>query len=449
MMGRGQGLNRPALDETFMERLPEATSTRTRRAGRRRWWVAAVLVLAASVAGCVWLLVWWPSRRDAQEVRELVSAGRFEEAEGPLRRWLSARPESAEAHALAARVALGREQPQRALEEAAESLRLGSPPAAPNRIVGILKSRAGLYFEAEPLLLQALAMPDVPDPEVAEALAHAYVQTFRLAAARQAIERWRRDAPDDPEPYLLLAQIGHLVDEPPSELVGYYQDALKRDPKNFEARLGLAEWLLADHHDDEAAAQYAEAIALRPDDPRGHLGAGRVAFQRGKLDEAAREFDRALALDPELVEALRERAAVDLAKGQAAPALERLDRAIALDPHSSELRYRRAMALRGLGRLDEADEAQQEAARLQAEDKRMDEIRRDLLKSPGDVDLMIEAIRWMLRRGQEDEALKWVSLVLRDHPGQPELHQLLAEYYEERGDVGRANFYRSSARPAK
>ena len=66
---------------------------------------------------------------------------------------------------------------------------------------------AGRYQEALPLLYAAFQSGAGPAPDVAEALARASLNTFRLGTALLAIERWTGQDPRNPKPHLWKADI--------------------------------------------------------------------------------------------------------------------------------------------------------------------------------------------------------------------------------------------------
>ncbi len=385
------------------------------------------------------------ARNRARVVRESVASGRFAEAQGELDRWLRERPGDPEARFLQARIALGRDRPAEADDALREARTLGHPEAEVDRLRALLLVRVGRLAEAEPALRRAWEAAKAPDPEVDRALARVFLETYRLSAAAQAIGRWMRDAPDDPRPYLWRVEISKRSGGEPGPLIRDFREALKRDPDLEEARLGLAEALLNERDLAGAAEAFQAVLARRPDHVAAHIGLGRVASGRGDGEEAIRHLDRALALAPGDVQGLAERASVDLDRGDLASAMTRLDRAARLDPNDLTLRYRRSLVLTRLGRHDEARAEREAVMRLREADARLQEIRADLIRSPQDVRLQGQAARWLIEQGHDEEGVRWAGQVLRHHPGDPDMSELMANYHGRRGEAGLANFYRATA----
>ena len=430
---------------------PEAAAEGPGVPSRPRTWVraaAAALGLVALGGGAVWGWGEWQVRELARQARGAIAERRFADAEAVLQEWLRNRPAAAEAHLLLAEVALAGQRDQESLKHLLRAQQLGSSQAPAERLRAILQARAGRFAEAEPVLRRVLETTSEPDPAAAEALARIYLAGFRLAEARSVVDRWIRDAPADPRPYLHRVELAKIQGAEPLVLISDYRAALQRDPSLNQARLGLAEQLVKASRFDEAAEVFEQCLKRDPDHPGALVGAGYNALLRGDLALAKQHFDRALERSPNDPVVLREQAALDLQAGDLSSALHRIDRAIALKPWDTECHHRRALILRRLGRDDEAKKAQEVAQRLREEDTRIAEIRRRLIRSPKDEALRVELAGLLLKRGTPEEFLRWTELILRDHPGHPEVSRLLVEHYERAGNPGLANFYRGTAAPA-
>jgi tetratricopeptide (TPR) repeat protein len=381
-------------------------------------------------------------RLDAQAVRRAVDDGRYSEASGPLRRWLEARPDDAEAHYLKARVMLGLDHPEETLVELERARSLKYRVTSIEGLRGIVLARTGQYAEAEPLLLRFSEESPKIDPEAEEALTRTYLATFRFTPALAAIDRWIRAAPGDPRPYLWRTEVHTRTDADWSVLASDFREALRRDPESSKARFGLAEALHRGGQYDEAAEEYNTLLASHPDDPDVYVGAARNEMDSGNEQAAIRHLDRALKLAPDHAVALNERAGIALSHGDAAAALHLLDRAIRVEPHDPVTRHRRTVALTRLGRHDEVQLERDATRRAREDQERIIELRRRLVQSPHDTQTQIDASRWMIDHGHMEEGIRWAEKVIREHPNHPGASRLLSDTYMRLGNHGLANYYR-------
>ncbi len=428
-----------------METLP-SRRPRVLPSGRGLRVVVAVAVTIALAAAGVLIRGEVAARSAARAARRALADRRFAEAEVALGRWLRARPRSAEAHYLKARVALGLGRPQEVVDGLARARALGYPAAHVDRLDAIVRAQAGRYAEAEPVLRRVLEGSRAPDPEASEALARVYLQTYQFRAAAAVIDRWIREAPDDAKPYLWRTEVNTRLKSDQSAQVRDYRAALERDPSLDRARLGLADELRLSGRGDEAGPVYASYIARKPGDPAGHLGAGLVALDRGDEAGAIPHLDRTLELDPADTAALSARAAIAGHQGEHAAALALLDRAVRIHPRDVEIRHRRGLCLARLGRHDEARVEQEVAARLREDDLRFDKLQKALIANPANPGLQGEVARWLIEHGHEEEGLRWARKILGERPNDPEANRLMAEYHERGGNPGLMNYYRLQAK---
>ncbi len=374
--------------------------------------------------------------------RQAVSERKFDQGREFIAKWQAQDPKAGEPYFLLARVELASNNGQEVINALAKALELGYPAneLAPYRAV--IQAKSEQYDQAEPVLRKALADSDAPQPEIAEALAGIYLATFRLPQATGPLDRWMRDAPDDPRPYLLRNEIETRRDADHSVLIQNYREALKRDPNLAAARLGLADRLRQAHRLDEAALEYETYIKLKPDDPDGHTGAGRVALERSNTDEAVQHFERALKWNPKEPIALKELGVIDLNRGNPQRARDRLQEVIKIDPFDPDTHFNLARALRLLGDPTTAKIHDDLAQKLRGEHSRMADLRSSLVKKPKDIAIRIEIAEWLLNHAHDDEGLLWAKQILHDHPGHEPTIRLLIDYYGRKKNPGQANYYR-------
>ncbi len=129
--------------------------------------------------------------------------------------------------------------------------------------------------------------------------------------------------------------------------VGLFEDALRIDPENSQARVGLAQALTTVYRnrwDPEPAKVLARAeeaatraIAAAPNYAHAHYVKAEVLGLSNRFDAALAAYDRAIALDPNHAAAYVGRARNLNVIGRAAEALAPVEKAIRLSPRDPEL----------------------------------------------------------------------------------------------------------------
>jgi Flp pilus assembly protein TadD len=329
------------------------------------------------------------------------------------------------------------------MEATEHALKLGYERTPLKYLSAVLMARTGQSTGVELVLRQAFVEGQEPQVEIARELAAIYLTTFQFDRASVAIERWRKLAPEDPEPYLWRNEIDSRTAPEPAILIQNYRAALDRDPELGKARLGLAEQLRKAQRLEEAAREYATHLTRNPRDTDALIGIGRTSFGKGDIDDAVHSFEAALAVNPREPEALKELAQIDLRRGDFSRSCERLRAAIEIDPYDPDSHYNYAQALKFMGDDQQSRAEAELSARLRKEHERMTDIRDNLLKSPNDQKLRLDAAAWLLAHGHDDEGLAWAAQIIGAQPTHGPIHRLLADYYQRKGNAGLANYHRS------
>jgi tetratricopeptide (TPR) repeat protein len=403
--------------------------------------VLTLILVVVAAAGAYLAFAEYRVSRWAEWVHRSFAARRYDEAREPLRRWLEARPRSAEAVYHRAWLALVDQDPDEAVRAFGQAKPLGLDPALLNPLIGVYQARAERIQEAEPLLREAFEQQSEPQVEVAKELARIYLSSYRLTAARVVLDRWRTLAPEDPQPYLWSNEIAARSDLEPAIQVQNYRAALERDPNLDQARLGLAEQLSKDRRYDEAEQEYRTYLDRHPGDAKALVGLGRNAFQNGDLAGATSYFEAALKADPREPDALKELAQADLRLGRFAQAARRFELLSEIQPFDHEVRYAYAQALKLSGDEDRARSETERAARLRQEHDEILRLRYNILQNPKDIGSRFQVAKWMLEHGHAEEGLKWTREILRADPRHAPTHRVLADYYQKHGDAGLANYH--------
>lgn len=163
----------------------------------------------------------------------------------------------------------------------------------------IAEFKRGKFTEAREQLMAARKK----NPELAPAdvmMANLYLSVGRTRNARAAIERAVITHPEDPEAYILTADLALRNNQLTVADLGYDRgrrliDNAAKNPhrqKNLGIRLraGMASLAEARKQYDEAADHLAKWLTLDPDSPVAWGSLGRVEFHLKKYDEAKKAF---------------------------------------------------------------------------------------------------------------------------------------------------------------
>jgi Flp pilus assembly protein TadD len=302
----------------------------------------------------------------------------------------------------------------------------------------------------EEFLWSRLRQNDPETPLILEVLIQAYVSSYRLPQALNALNLYLQRRPDDVEALLGRGWVWEQLFDF-GRAVADYRRAAAVDADNDAARLRLAETLLITGPASAALDQFERLRQHRPEDPAVLVGLARCRRQLGQLHEARTLLDNLLtrlhsdAAD-KAATILNERGRLALDEGQPGQAESWLRQAVALVPYDRQVNYDLYQCLRQCGRTDEAERCRASLERIDADLQRIDKLLREVLKSPSDPALRSEAGIIFLRNGEPQKGLRWLGMALEQDPGYRPAHQALADYYERTGRLDLAAGHRRLAR---
>jgi tetratricopeptide (TPR) repeat protein len=154
----------------------------------------------------------------------------------------------------------------------------------------------------------AKAHGDLPNARIQ--LANVYFSVNRPREARAQLEKAITDYPDDPETYLVMAELalregqwtdaGLLSERAVGLLKGFKADADKKKDLTTRAYLGAA--MTAQQHErwEDARKILTELIKANPDSAAAHFRLGQVLFETDKQKEAYAELQAAARMDEDI-----------------------------------------------------------------------------------------------------------------------------------------------------
>lgn len=376
-----------------------------------------------------------------------------DEARPHLAACLRLRPDSAEAHFVAARGLRRAGFYDEAAEHLGECQRLGGQ--TPDTLLewAMLGASQGDLPANEPFLRVRL---DEGAPEgglILEALAQGSIQTYHLGRARQYLELLLAREPDN---VLGLMWQGWLYETggDQDKAVKNYRRAVQLRPRQPAVRLRLAQLVTrkGEGDPDELAEAVGHLENLRR---RGYkrpevlLALARCRAREGNATQARELLDELLAESPDDSDALVERGKMALTEGDSEGAERWLRRAVELTPQDHVALAFLVPALAQQGKAHEANEYAERLKKVEQEKKHLEELYKKMGQAPNDVSLRHEAAVICLRNGQDYEAMRWLTGALEIKPDYAPAHQTLAEYYERTGRPALAAHHRRLAAAGK
>ncbi|HVP59584.1 MAG TPA: tetratricopeptide repeat protein [Myxococcaceae bacterium] len=358
---------------------------------------------------------------------------------------------SAYAHFLRARLLALQGEHARSMEQL--RLALASDPGRPELVLALAEAqaRAGAPARAEATVRGLLERKPDHVPALLF-LGRLLFETDRPQRAREVLERVRKLAPREQEPYLLLAEMalesGHpeeavrtvqaladlnrdttglrrlgmaLVDRgEPETARALLEKTVQIDPGDAEAEGALGEALEALGRPADAEAAYARALERDPDSREVLLRAGRLALRSGSEPRARAYLDRLASLDIGPEQSLRI-ALTWLSAGKPVPAIRVLEQARA---GSDDPRL-----LLALGLVQGKSGRWADAARAYGQVPR---------GAPGWKDAVVQRGLALARAGEPAAAERATADALTQAPGDVALEAGHAAVLEAVGDPGRA-----------
>ncbi len=416
---------------------PDSANANKRRNFRRLLAFFLALLVLAVAAGGWWF--WRVYRADSlwKKAGGAIERGEFLEGLGFLGRYLALKPQDLEGLFLAARTARRAGKMQEAKQLLTRYEDMGGSLQSVRLERDLLLVQQGVIGGAD-LRLRAMVGPDHPDVTlVLEALARGYMLTERWADARQACSMWRNVDPKAPMAWFWggwvcerMVQVELAVD--------FYTKALELAPENREVRIAFARMQLRKRSPETARPHYEWVLQRYPEDEEGLLGLGQCLMEEGKVMEAIAQLDRALAMYPQsnLALALRGRASMEV--GEPKQAETWLRGAFRAEPGDAENLHQLVQSLRAQGKSEEAGQLDQKLADLQKDLKRLNELLRMIGPQLADSGPCYEAGVIALRVGRKEQGRNLLEDALRRKGDHRPVHQALAGYYRESGELEKA-----------
>jgi len=249
-------------------------------------------------------------------------------------------------------------------------------------MLGMSYFQLGMNEKAEPFLRAALhASPT--DDNVEMILAHILINLRKYDEAASYLNNFLERNPKNQEAWYMLGMTYLQLSE----------DALKKineiDPNSVVAHEIAGEIDESMHNYDVALVEYKKAIDMAPHQPGTHMHMANAYWLIGKWESAQDEFKAELANDP----------------------------------NNCTAQWKLANAML------EANDSSEDA---------LSELNQSIERCPTLMQARVDRARALIRLGKQGDALPDLQMAIKDSPGEPTIHFLLASVYRAQGKTAEA-----------
>jgi tetratricopeptide (TPR) repeat protein len=364
---------------------------------------------------------------------QAVAHGDLSRAQAHFDHYLERQPDDADVRLSAARVARRRDAYADAERHLTIYEQLQGVTAGSALERALLRAQQG-NLEGVEARLKALASAD-DQPErvlILEALAKGSLAAYRPNEALSYLNLLLESEPGNVPELLLRAHTLEKL-ERDEDALGDYQEAVRRVPGFFQARIGLAGALAAMGRIQEAITYYEQLLQEQPDQVEVVIGLAHCRHDNHELAAAAQLLDGLLTRQPDCLAALVEQARVAMHQGKPAEAERLLQRAARLAPENQDVFYLLYQCLQAQHKESEAQKYRAQLRQLEVATAREITLMARLRDSPRDASLRYEIGMVFLQRGQTQEGLHWLRGALEIEPAHEPSHAALADFFDRTG----------------
>ncbi len=437
----------PTEKTAFPERPPSAKSLPTRwyqTLKRHRWksLVGLLLFLAAAGGGGVFFYGSYHWRK----AQAAMSKGDVDKASHHVQIYLDLWPRSIGAHLLAARVERLQGHFKKAEDHLTRCHQLQQGASDASQVEWfLLRSQLGEFDKFEKGLLLFVKDGHPSAAAVWETLAGLYLEQGRFFLAGNCAAEWLKLEPDNVR---ALEWHGMAMANMHQRDVAFqsYERILELNPDKWIIRLRLADFLLEEKNPKGAEAHLEKLWQSHSEEPEVMLSLASLRHMQGKLAEARQLLEKTLALVPDAYAPNYYRGKLELQAGKPGePIVEKKARlakaekclitALKKKPGDFEANYTLAQVMEQLGRLSEAKRIRAKCETIKDDMSRLEHllmVRK--AETSQDPQVNYEVGHIFSKMGHASVATYWLYATLRLQPDHRGAHQLLAEYFESKGE---------------
>jgi predicted Zn-dependent protease len=357
--------------------------------------------------------------------------------------YLRARPDSPDAHRLAARAARRLNLPDDAQSHLDTCRRLeGEETQATKVEQALLRLHRGDLRGTESFLRASVARDDPDAVEILDILSAALIFDYRLPEAHRCLDDLLRRQPDN---FDMLVRHAWTAQNQAWNTVAVesLSKALTLRPEADEVRLSLIQNLLILDRYADALAEAERLHDRQPDNPEVVFTLARCLAGEGQKKRAVELLDGLLPQEPDNPSVLGERGWLAMELDRPDEAEGYLRRAQSVSPPDQVLLTRFADCLRLNGKHDEARRYREKAERLREDTQQALRLTKQIREErPDSPDLYHELACLLLRLDKGPDALRFFHKALEKDPRHRPTHESLAAYFTRVGDARQAAFHR-------
>ena len=378
---------------------------------------------------------------------DLISQENFSEAQSHLTQALWARGSDPDIYLRLARVERQLEHYAEAEKALQKAIALRGKSSESDQLEWVLlRAYRGEYDEVKGGLWNCILANHPDQDHIFQTMVSVSLRQRDYAETMDILDFWLEKEPNSVNALHRRASVHDFLNHREAALADFDR-AIELAPGRDDIRLQLIDLLLYLQKIELVKKQVDYLVERTPNRNEVLYALAQLCVRTGKNEQAKKALAQLISQKPDFAAAYVLRGKLELESENFAEAEPFLQQAVNLNPHDPEAQYTLGQVLTRIpDRLTEGAEHLKRSEMIQKDFARAgDLIRKDLPASPNNVELIIELAQIYFRVGQDKEAIMWLFNGLKWMPQQPEIHRILAEYYQRIGDLDKEKIHRKYA----